>query len=141
MTIDEGTKSALAREIAMILARKQRLALAGVSFDTFSKGPNTRRSDGDVVAHAIVMALAAAVNRGDIDDWFPDTGETGVRSIDYLADMRLRLIEPEDLFLGMITLITGQFPDEECGIRRQLWTLPCYRLFSYIFSSRELMLF
>lgn len=84
--IDEVTKSELVREIATILAKKQRLAfasnfhafaegkhltLAGVTFDTFPKGPNTKRSDGDVVAHAIVMALAAAVNKGDIDDWFP----------------------------------------------------------------------
>ena len=86
-TLDDATRTALVREIALTLAKKQRLAfasdfhvfaegrrlvLAGVSFDNFPKGPNTRRSDGDVVAHAIVMALAAAVNKGDIDDWFPD---------------------------------------------------------------------
>src|SRR5216683_654914 len=94
--LDEATRTELVREIVLTLAKKQRLAfasdfhafvegrplaLAGVTFETFPKGPNTKRSDGDVVAHAIVMALAAAVNRGDIDDWFPDKGETGVRSI------------------------------------------------------------
>src|SRR5713101_4793040 len=98
MHLDETTRAALIREIALTLAKKQRLAfasdfhafaegraltLAGVTFDGFPKGPNTRRSDGDVVAHALVMALAAAVNKGDIDDWFPDTGETGTRSIEY----------------------------------------------------------
>src|SRR6266705_5939021 len=103
--IDEATRSQLTREIAILLAKKQHLAfasdfhafaegkqltLAGVTFETFPKGPNTKRSDGDVVAHAIVMALAAAVNKGDIDDWFPDKGETGVRSIDYLPEMRQR---------------------------------------------------
>src|SRR5438093_11085007 len=77
--IDESTLAALTREIALILAQKQRLAfasdfhaltegrhltLAGVTFEEFSKGPDTKRSDGDVVAHAIVMALAAAVNNG-----------------------------------------------------------------------------
>src|SRR5215467_15487108 len=111
-TLDETTKAALVHEIAVTLAKKQRLSfasdfhafaegrtlvLAGVPFEHFSKGPNTKRSDGDVVAHAIVMALAAAVNQGDIDDWFPDTGETGVRSIEYLPSMRQRLLEPEHL--------------------------------------------
>src|SRR6267154_504065 len=102
---DEATRTELVREIARTLAKKQRLAfasdfhalaegrhltLAGVTFETFPKGPNTKRSDGDVVAHAIVMALAAAVNQGDIDDWFPDQGQTDVRSIDYLPEMHRR---------------------------------------------------
>src|SRR6266576_3619102 len=115
--IDESTLAALTREIALILAQKQRLAfasdfhaltegrhltLAGVTFEEFSKGPDTKRSDGDVVAHAIVMALAAAVNKGDIDDWFPDKGEIGVRSIDYLPELRRRLIVPEHLVLSTI---------------------------------------
>lgn len=125
--LDETTRSELAREIALILARKQRLSfasdfhafaegrqltLAGVTFETFSKGPNTRRSDGDVVAHGIVMALAAAVNKGDIDDWFPDQGETGVRSIDYLPEMRRRLIMPSHLVLGTVdvTILCGEQP-------------------------------
>ncbi len=125
--IDEVTKSELVREIATILAKKQRLAfasdfhafaegkhltLAGVTFDTFPKGPNTKRSDGDVVAHAIVMALAAAVSKGDIDDWFPDEGEVGVKSIEYLPEMRRRLIEPEHLLLGTIdvTILCGEQP-------------------------------
>src|SRR5437660_12857448 len=117
MSIDEATKAELVREIATILARKQRLAfasdfhaftegrtlvLAGVPFETFPKGPNTRRSDGDVVAHAIVMALAGATNTGDIDDWFPDTGETGGSSIAYLPEMRRRLIEPKQVMIGTI---------------------------------------
>jgi len=125
--IDETTKSALVREVAIILAKKQRLAfasdfhafaegkqltLAGVTFDTFPKGPNTKRSDGDVVAHAIVMALAAAVNKGDIDDWFPDTGETNVKSIEYLPQMRRRLIDPDRLLLGTVdvTILCGEQP-------------------------------
>ena len=126
-TLDEETKSELVREVALTLAKKQRLSfasdfhafaegrqltLAGVSFDKFSKGPNTKRSDGDVVAHAIVMALAAAVNKGDIDDWFPDQGETGVKSIDYLPDIRRRLIEPEHLLLGTVdvAILCGEQP-------------------------------
>jgi 2-C-methyl-D-erythritol 2,4-cyclodiphosphate synthase len=120
-------KREIAREVARILAKKQHLAfasdfhaftegrqlvLAGVPFEGFSRGPNTKRSDGDVVAHAIVMALAGAVNKGDIDDWFPDKGEVGVRSIEYLPEMRARLIEPEHLEIGTIdvTILCGEQP-------------------------------
>lgn len=127
MNIDEATRRELIRDVAHALAQKQRLAfasdfhafaegrrlvLAGVPFEQFAKGPNTKRSDGDVVAHAIVMALAASVNKGDIDDWFPDQGESGVRSIDYLPEMRRRLIEPEQLLLGTIdvTILCGEQP-------------------------------
>jgi 2-C-methyl-D-erythritol 2,4-cyclodiphosphate synthase len=125
--LDETTRTELAREVALLLAKKQRLAfasdfhafaegrpltLAGVTFEAFPKGPNTERSDGDVVAHAIVMALAAAVNKGDIDDWFPDQGEIGVRSIDYLPEMRRRLILPDRLVLAIIdvTILCGEQP-------------------------------
>jgi 2-C-methyl-D-erythritol 2,4-cyclodiphosphate synthase len=126
-TIDENTKTELIREIATALAKKQRLAfasdfhafaegrtlvLAGVQFENFPKGPNTKRSDGDVVAHAIVMALAGATNTGDIDDWFPDKGETGVRSIEYLPEMRRHLIEAKQLIIGTIdvTILCGEQP-------------------------------
>jgi 2-C-methyl-D-erythritol 2,4-cyclodiphosphate synthase len=125
--LDETTKTQLAREIALTLAKKQKLSfasdfhafadgrqlvLAGVTFENFPKGPNTKRSDGDVVAHAIVMALAGATNTGDIDDWFPDKGETGVRSIEYLPDLRSRLIEPQNILLGSIdvTILCGEQP-------------------------------
>lgn len=88
--LDEVTRRELVREIALTLAKKQRLAfasdfhaftegrqltLAGVTFEFFPKGPNTKRSDGDVVAHAIVMALAAAVNKGDRDS-FPQSSQS-----------------------------------------------------------------
>jgi 2-C-methyl-D-erythritol 2,4-cyclodiphosphate synthase len=126
-TLDENTKAELIREIARALAKKQRLAfasdfhafaegkqltLAGVTFDTFPKGPNTKRSDGDVVAHAIVMALAGATNTGDIDDWFPEKGETGVRSMEYLPEMRQRLIEAKQLVIGTVdvTILCGEQP-------------------------------
>ncbi|HEX6479579.1 MAG TPA: 2-C-methyl-D-erythritol 2,4-cyclodiphosphate synthase [Ktedonobacteraceae bacterium] len=126
--IDKSTLAALTREVALILAQKQRLAfasdfhaliegrqltLAGVTFADFSKGPDTKRSDGDVVAHAIVMALAAAANKGDIEDWFPSSdGKTGVRSIEYLSEMRSRLVEPEHLLIGTIdvTILCGEQP-------------------------------
>ena len=127
ITLDENTKAELIREIATALAKKQRLAfasdfhafaegrtliLAGVPFENFPKGPNTERSDGDVVAHAIVMALAGATNTGDIDDWFPEKGETGVRSMEYLPEMHQRLIEAKQLVIGTVdvTILCGEQP-------------------------------
>src|SRR5258708_27939813 len=112
MALNEETKRELIREIMTTLAKKQhlsfasdfhafaegrRLVLAGVSFDGFPKGPNTKRSDGDVISHAIFMALAGATNTGDIDDWFPDKGEIGVKSVEYLPVMRRDLIEAKHL--------------------------------------------
>src|SRR6266566_1334120 len=127
MTLDETTRAELVREVAKLLIQNQRLAfasdfhafaegrqlvLAGVPFETFPKGPNTQRSDGDVVAHAIVMALVGATNTGDIDDWFPDKGETGVKSIEYLPEIRQRLIEAKNILLGTvdITILCGEQP-------------------------------
>src|SRR3989475_6517464 len=126
--LDERTRRELVREIALTLAKKQRLAfasdfhafvegrqltLAGVTFENFPRGPNTKRSDGDVVAHAIVMALVAAANKGDIEDWFSSSdGNTGVRSIEYLSEIYKRLIEPEHLLIGTVdvTIICGDQP-------------------------------
>ena len=48
------------------------------------------------------MALAGATNTRDIDDWFPDKGEIGVKSMEYLPEIRQRLIEKEHLLLGTI---------------------------------------
>ena len=126
--IDQATLTVLIHEIARTLAQKQRLAfasdfhafaegrqltLAGITFEGFPKGPDTKRSDGDVVAHAIVMALLAAVNKGDIEDWFPSSdGKTGVKSIEYLSEIHSRLIEPEHLLVGTIdvTIVCGEQP-------------------------------
>lgn len=125
--MNEQEKQALIREVALTLAKKQRIAwasdfhsfaegrqltLAGVTFEDFPKGPNTRRTDGDVVAHAIVMALGGATKTGDIDDWFPDEGKTGIQSIEYLPSMRKRLIEPKNLLIGQVdvTIICGDQP-------------------------------
>ncbi|MGH2478307.1 MAG: 2-C-methyl-D-erythritol 2,4-cyclodiphosphate synthase [Ktedonobacteraceae bacterium] len=91
----------------------RQLRLAGVTFEGFSRGPNTKRSDGDVVAHAIVMALVAAVNKGDIEDWFSSSDDViGVKSIEYLSEMYNRLINPEHLIIGTIdvTIIYGDQP-------------------------------
>ena len=58
------------------------------------------------------MALAGATNTGDIDDWFPDKGEMGVSSIEYLPEMRRNLIEAKQLIIGTIdvTILCGEQP-------------------------------
>jgi len=112
--IDEQTKKELIREVAdkLAFAEGRTLVLAGVPFEEFPKGPNTLRTDGDVVAHAIVMALAGATNTGDIDDWFPNFDARGVKSIEYLPSMRKRLIEPRGLVIGQVdvTIVCGEQP-------------------------------
>jgi 2C-methyl-D-erythritol 2,4-cyclodiphosphate synthase len=49
---------------------------------------------------------------GDIDDWFPDIGETDVKSIDYLPSIPQRLIEAHLLLLGTIdiTILCAEQP-------------------------------
>jgi 2-C-methyl-D-erythritol 2,4-cyclodiphosphate synthase len=128
INIDGPTLAVLTQKIALTLAQKQRLAfasdfhaftegrqltLAGVTFENFQRGPNTKRSDGDVVAHAIVMAIVAAANKGDIEDWFSSNDDvTGVKSIEYLSEIYNRLVEPEHLLIGTIdvTIICGDQP-------------------------------
>src|SRR5439155_6589496 len=62
--------------------------------------------------HAIVMALAGATDTGDIDDWFPDRGETRVRSIGYLPEIRQRLIDAKRIAVGTVdvTFVCGEQP-------------------------------
>jgi 2-C-methyl-D-erythritol 2,4-cyclodiphosphate synthase len=59
--------------------------LGGVEFPDFPKGFNTH-SDGDVVAHAIIDALAGALGVGSLGDYFPeeDPADLNARSIEFL---------------------------------------------------------
>lgn len=63
--------------------------LAGVEFPDFPRGFNTH-SDGDVVAHAIIDALAGALAVGSIGDHFPenDPADQDARSIEFLDRFR-----------------------------------------------------
>ena len=63
--------------------------LAGVAFPDFEKGFNTH-SDGDVVAHAIIDALAGALAIGSLGDYFPenDPADQNARSIEFLERFR-----------------------------------------------------
>lgn len=63
--------------------------LGGVEFPDFPKGFNTH-SDGDVVAHAIIDALAGALAVGSLGDFFPEDEPTDqdARSIDFLSRFR-----------------------------------------------------
>lgn len=63
--------------------------LGGVDFPDFSRGFNTH-SDGDVVAHAIIDALAGALGAGSLGDYFPedDPDDQDARSIEFLQRFR-----------------------------------------------------
>ncbi len=60
--------------------------LGGVEFPDFSRGFDTH-SDGDVVAHAIIDALAGALGLGSLGDYFPedDPADQDARSILFLT--------------------------------------------------------
>jgi 2-C-methyl-D-erythritol 2,4-cyclodiphosphate synthase len=72
----------------------QPLILAGVPIP-FDKGFKVKRSDGDPVSHALVDAFLAALGKGDIADWFSDQDAViGARSVEYLRDLREKLLAP-----------------------------------------------
>jgi len=66
-----------------------RTVLGGVEFPNFPHGFDTH-SDGDVVAHAIIDALAGALAVGSLGDYFPedDPADQDARSIDFLSRFR-----------------------------------------------------
>lgn len=104
------------------------LVLAGIYIPA-KKGFNVKRSDGDPVSHALIDALLAAIGEGDIADWFNDQdGTVDARSIDYLGEIRGKLLVPRS-----ITIINAQviilaeepklkpfFPDMQKAISTQL---------------------
>jgi 2-C-methyl-D-erythritol 2,4-cyclodiphosphate synthase len=63
--------------------------LGGVQFPQFDHGFDTH-SDGDVVAHAIIDALAGALGVGSLGDFFPedDPADQDARSIEFLTRFR-----------------------------------------------------
>lgn len=63
--------------------------LGGVSFPDFPRGFDTH-SDGDVVAHATIDALAGALGVGSLGDYFPedDPLDQDARSIEFLTRFR-----------------------------------------------------
>src|SRR5215212_9749354 len=71
------------------LFRGHRTVLGGVEFLDFPCGFNTH-SDGDVVAHAIIDALAGALAAGSLGDYFPedDPADQNARSIEFLERFR-----------------------------------------------------
>lgn len=79
--------------------------LAGVVIP-YDKGFHVKRSDGDPVSHALVDALLSALNEGDIADWFSDQdGVTNARSIEYLTEMREKLLNPRNTTIINIQVI------------------------------------
>ncbi len=76
----------LGRDIHALYAH-QPLILGGVRI-TAPMGFDTH-SDGDVLSHAIVDALAGAIAEGDLGTWFPenDPDAEDARSLDFVHDM------------------------------------------------------
>ena len=86
------------------------LVLAGIPIP-FEKGFRVKRSDGDPVSHAVVDALLAALNQGDISDWFSDEDSiTGARSIDYLEHLYKNLLQPTNTHIisVQVTILAEQ---------------------------------
>lgn len=81
------------------------LILAGVSIPS-KQGFCVKRSDGDPVSHAIVDAILAALNEGDIADWFNDRdGIDGARSINYLRELHHILLTPRKITIVKVQAI------------------------------------
>jgi 2-C-methyl-D-erythritol 2,4-cyclodiphosphate synthase len=73
------------------------LVLAGITIP-HNRGFCVKRSDGDPVAHALVDAILGAFGQGDIADWFNDQdGVENVRSMNYLQELRQRLLAPQGI--------------------------------------------
>lgn len=87
------------------------LILAGVNIP-FDKGFQVKRSDGDPVSHAVIDALLSALGEGDIADWFNDQDEiTDARSINYLGELKQRLLIPQEVtILNMQIIILAEQP-------------------------------
>ncbi len=86
------------------------LVLGGVRFD-HPRGL-AGHSDGDVIAHALVDALLAAVNGGDIGTLFPsdDPGLEGIDSLDMLAEAYRRVREDGFELVNASCVLIGQEP-------------------------------
>lgn len=85
------------------------LVLGGVSFEDSPKGFRTH-SDGDVVSHAIIDALAGAAGLGSLGEFFPedDPDDEDTRSIEFLARFRPVLDETSVVVCNIdITVFTN----------------------------------
>lgn len=104
------------------------LVLAGVTIP-HDRGFHVKRSDGDPVSHAVVDALLAALNAGDIADWFNDQdGVRNARSLDYLGELRNKILVPRNVSVVQVqvTILAEQpklkpfFSQMQRGIAGQL---------------------
>jgi 2-C-methyl-D-erythritol 2,4-cyclodiphosphate synthase len=101
------------------LAEGRELVLGGVAVPA-EKGFATP-SDGDVLCHALIDALAGALVEGDLGRFFPadeDPAAQGARSLDYLRDMGEHVaacgyaVEHIDAYLTLGTTRLGPHLDD-----------------------------
>ena len=82
-----GGRVGIGHDIHRLVAGRT-LTLGGVAIDA-PVGFATP-SDGDVLAHALIDALAGALGEGDMGRWFPgdaDPAAQGARSVDFLGPL------------------------------------------------------
>lgn len=82
------------------------LVLGGVSIESV-KGFNTH-SDGDVLSHAIVDALAGAIAEGDLGTWFPEDDPEAVdaKSLNFVYQMASTVKEKGYEILHLDSFVT-----------------------------------
>ena len=82
------------------------LVLGGVSIKS-AKGFNTH-SDGDVLSHAIVDALAGAIAEGDLGTWFPEDDPEAVdaKSLNFVYQMASTVTEKGYEILHLDSFVT-----------------------------------
>lgn len=94
------------------------LILGGVNIDSES-GFNTH-SDGDVLSHALVDALAGAIADGDLGVHFPenDPAAKDARSVDFVEEFMVRVreagyeVENIDSFITLGTVVLRPFIED-----------------------------
>jgi 2-C-methyl-D-erythritol 2,4-cyclodiphosphate synthase len=85
--------------------------LAGVEFPEFGRGFDTH-SDGDVVVHAIIDALAGALAAGSLGDFFAedDPDDQEASSIEFLDRFRAVLAEHHAVVVNLDCTIIARLP-------------------------------
>jgi 2-C-methyl-D-erythritol 2,4-cyclodiphosphate synthase len=117
------------------LVAGRRLVLGGVSIDA-ERGFDTP-SDGDVLCHSLIDALAGALADGDLGKFFPsdeDPAAQGARSIEYVRAMAAHLaerglgVEHLDAYVTLGTTRLSPHLESMRGNISEALSVPVYRI-------------